>query len=118
MIKPLAHRCRHAWLVLSGRILLPSDLEGMTLMAELTKTAASIAALSAAADRIIAANQTNGSSAADAAATLASLDDSTSQAINAVTAKIDAAVPPPPPASVEAPAEVAATDPATEQPAQ
>jgi len=108
MFKPLVLRIRHAWFVLTGRIILPSDIEGMSLMAQLAKTAASIAALSIAAGALIKVAQDNATSASDANAALAAADDATSQQIDAVTATINAALPAPAP--VAAPTDPVPTD--------
>lgn len=88
-------RLQHAWAVLTGKIILPSQIEGMILMNELTKTAAAISDLSASADRLLAKNGDDAAALAAAQATIADADDTTSQAVAAVTAKIDAVVPAP-----------------------
>jgi hypothetical protein len=103
-------RLRGAFYVASGRIILPSDLEGMLLMAELANTALALTALSAAADRVLAKAQADSAAAADAAATIAQVDESTAAQINSVTDKLNAYAP-------EAAPTLELTDPApTEQP--
>jgi len=64
-------------------------------MADLTKTIAAVADLSAAADRLIALNATNAQALADAQNVIASADDTTSASVAAITAKIDAVAPAP-----------------------
>ena len=88
-------RLKHAWAVLVGNIILPTQIEEMRLMTDLTKTIAAIADLSAAADRLIALNATTATDLAAAQVTISNADDTTSQAVAAVTAKIDAVAPAP-----------------------
>lgn len=64
-------------------------------MADLTKTADALAALSTSATRLISVNSTNASDLAAAQAALANADDSTSSSVAAITAQIDAAAPAP-----------------------
>jgi len=109
-------RLRGAFYVATGRIILPSDLEGMLLMAELASTALALTALSAAADRALTKAQADSAAAADAAATIAQVDESTAAQINSVTDKLNAYAPPPSvePAPLDLTAEQAA---AADQPA-
>lgn len=92
---PLPRRLTHAWAVLCGHIILPAQIEEMTVMAELTKTAASLAALSSAVGRLITQSQTDATNAADVNATLSTVDDSTSQQIDAIVGQINAVAPEP-----------------------
>jgi hypothetical protein len=87
--------CRLAFMVLCGKIILPTSLEGIELMSDLVKTAAALAALSASADRLIAKATTDGAVAADAAAAITAADEATAAEVAAITAKIDVVVPAP-----------------------
>lgn len=104
-LKSLASNLRYAWAVLSGQIVLPAQIEGIILMAELAKTTASLGLVSASAERLLAKSASDEAALADAQATIANLDDTISQQIDAVTAKIDAVVPVPTPVTDPAPAE-------------
>lgn len=91
----IVNRLRFALAVLFGRLAFPAQPEGLILMADLAKTADSLTRLQASAARLVNVNATNASDLADAKAALANADDSTSSAIDAITAQIDAAAPPP-----------------------
>jgi hypothetical protein len=90
----LASRLRFAWAVFTGDFVLPAQLEGLQLMTDLAKTTASIAALSTSASRVVNAYQTANASLADAQGQIATVDDTVSSQIDAVTATLDAAVQP------------------------
>lgn len=94
MLARFMRRLCLAFDVMTGRIVLPHDLEGIVLMAALAKTAAALALLSASADRAIAKAQADSTAASDAAAALAAVDDDTAAQIQAVTDKLDAYAPP------------------------
>jgi len=95
MTLPFLIRLRYAWAVLRGTLFLPAQLVELNLMTDLTKTAAAIAALSESADRLIALNQSNAASLATAQADLANADETISQQVAAIGAKIDAVAPAP-----------------------
>lgn len=99
-------RFKAALAVMTGRIVLPAQIEGMILMADLAKTLAALSALSITADRLLAKAQADEAALAAANQALADADAETSAQIDALTAKI-AAVAPDPAAPVE-PAPVSA----------
>lgn len=70
-------------------------------MSDLAKTVAAIAALNVSADRLIAKSQADDTTIAADKATIASVDDTVSNEIAAVGAKIDAIAPVPERASFE-----------------
>ena len=106
---PISVRLKHAWAVLNGKVMLPNTIEELQFMTALTQTAASLTALSTAANSLIAENQSNATDLAAAQADLAQADSETAASINSVVSSINAALPAPAPAAVEAPAEPAAS---------
>jgi hypothetical protein len=94
--------------VLTGNIVLPSQLEGIQLMTDLAKTTASIAALQISAQRVVDAYNAANGSLSELQSQLANVDDTVSAQVDAVTATLDQAVPPPAPETL--PADGSTTD--------
>lgn len=95
MLHPLPLRLNHAWAVASGKISLPAQTEGLEFMTAFNTAMPTIAALAAAGDRLIAANQGNATALAQAQADLADADTTVTNALQPVLDKLNAAAPAP-----------------------
>ena len=94
-------RLQHSWAVLTGRVALPARIEDICAMTDLTKGQASIAALSAIVDRLLARNQALEGELATANATIAGYDQQIAQGADAIAESIAAALPPEAPADAQ-----------------
>jgi len=89
----MGHRLRHIWNVLAGNVIvLQADFsEGVIIVAIPTNTQTSLTKLQDAVARLIAKDAASGAAAAGAA----QADTDTAAAVDAITAQIDQAAPPP-----------------------
>jgi hypothetical protein len=95
MIQAIWFRLALIWAVVSGRYSPTESIERLIFMSDLAKTVAAIAALNISADRLIAKSLSDDTTIAADKAALANVDDTVSNEIAAVGAKIDAIAPVP-----------------------
>jgi hypothetical protein len=95
MSHPLPTRLKHAWAVLSSRIVLPAQTEGLEFMTALSNSLAVVALAAAAGDRLIAANAANVTALAQAQTDLANADATLAAALQPLADKLTAAAPAP-----------------------
>lgn len=95
MPHPITTRLKHSWAVLSGKISLPAQTEGLEFMTQLNTALAAIAVLSAGADRLIAVSQNNADALAKAQSDLTDANASVVAALQPIIDKVNAAAPAP-----------------------
>lgn len=95
-MKMLTLYLRLLWAELRGDLIRALEIRKEILMAELVKTSALIATISAGTTRVIAQAQADASAAADAAQSIAGVDDTVAAQLQPIADQISAFSPPPP----------------------